>query len=69
MPELIQKLKEQTPLEELTSGLSEEFLDALKYIHSLEFDEKPSYSSLKNMFIKLYIRKFGDTGFNLIPKF
>jgi serine/threonine protein kinase len=66
---LIQKLKEEVSLETLTSKLPEEFLDAFKYIQNLEFDEKPSYSSLKNMFIRLYIKDFGHTGFNLIPNF
>jgi casein kinase 1 len=65
---LIQKLKEETPLTRLTNGLPQEFLDAFKYIQELDFYDKPSYSSLKNMFIKLYIKDFGKTGFNLIPK-
>ena len=62
---LIQKIKEETTPEDLTKGLPVEFLDFFKYIKNLEYAEKPSYSSLKNMFIRLYLEKYKETGFSI----
>ena len=40
---------------ELVKDMPREFLVYFKYIKSLDFEEKPHYSSLINMFKKLYI--------------
>jgi serine/threonine protein kinase len=55
---LIQKIKEETSIKELTKDMPQEFHDFLYYVKNLEYEEKPSYSSLKNMFIKLYHKLF-----------
>lgn len=50
----IGELKETLSEEELCKGLPKEFSVFLKYCRNLDFDEKPHYSALKNMFVKLY---------------
>jgi serine/threonine protein kinase len=54
---LIGEKKINTTEEELCDKLPKEFLIYLKYVRNLEYDEKPHYSALKNMFIKLYNSK------------
>ena len=51
---LIGEQKQKISEEELCSGMSKEFIVFLKYARTLDFDEKPQYTSLKKMFIKLY---------------
>ena len=51
---LIGDKKEKMSEEELCCGMPKEFLVFLKYVRSLDFDEKPHYSALKKMFINLY---------------
>lgn len=54
---LILEKKEQIKEEELCNQLPREFLIFLKYIKTLDFDERPMYSSLINMFKKLYLSR------------
>jgi serine/threonine protein kinase len=51
---LIGEKKQQIKPEELCEGMSKEFIVFLKYVRNLDFDEKPHYSALKKMFLKLY---------------
>ena len=51
---LVGERKVSTTPEELCSGMSKEFLIFLKYVRNLDFDEKPHYSALKKMFVRLY---------------
>jgi serine/threonine protein kinase len=50
---LIGEKKEKCTEEELCDGMPKQFYVFLKYIRNLDFDEKPHYSALKNMFVKL----------------
>lgn len=52
--------KENTGEEELCEKLPKEFMIFLKYVRNLDFDEKPHYSALKKMFLKLYETKGYD---------
>jgi serine/threonine protein kinase len=51
---LIGEKKEALTEEEICADMPKEFLVYLKYVRSLDFDEKPHYSSLIKMFKKLY---------------
>jgi serine/threonine protein kinase len=51
---LIGEKKQQVTPDELCEGMSKEFVVFLKYVRNLDFDEKPHYSALKKMFLKLY---------------
>lgn len=51
---LIGDKKQETTEEELCKNMPKEFLVFLKYVRTLDFDEKPHYSALKRMFEKLY---------------
>lgn len=51
---LIGEKKEKTNEDELCEGMPREFCVFLKYVRSMDFDEKPHYSALRNMFAKLY---------------
>ncbi|NDC95952.1 hypothetical protein EB118_21450, partial [bacterium] len=51
---LVGDKKENITEEELCDGMPKEFLVLMKYARSLDFDEKPHYSSLIRMFKKLY---------------
>lgn len=51
---LIGEKKRDTIEEDLCAGMPKEFLVYLKYVRTLDFDEKPHYSALKRMFEKLY---------------
>lgn len=50
---LIMEKKENTSEEELCDQLPKEFLVYFNYVKTLDFNEKPRYQSLINMFIKL----------------
>lgn len=51
---LIHRRKEEVSTEELCSSMPREFVTYLNYVKNLDFDEKPHYTALKNMFTKLY---------------
>lgn len=51
---LIGEAKAEISEEELCKDMPKEFCVYLKYVRSLDFDEKPHYTSLKRMFEKLY---------------
>lgn len=51
---LIGDKKEDTSEEELCENMPKEFCVFLKYVRTLDFDEKPHYSALRKMFEKLY---------------
>ena len=51
---LIGEKKSATSEEDLCKGMPKEFIIFLKYARNLDYDEKPHYSALKNMFINLY---------------
>jgi len=53
--------KQSMTEEELCQQLPKEFLVYLKYVKSLEFDEKPYYTALIRMFQKLYDSKKYET--------
>lgn len=51
---LIGDKKDSCTEEDLCEGMPKEFVVFLKYVRNMDFDEKPHYSALRNMFIKLY---------------
>jgi serine/threonine protein kinase len=51
---LIGEKKQSISEEELCLNMPKEFIVFLKYVRNLDFDEKPHYSALKKMFVKLY---------------
>jgi len=55
--QMILRKKQDISEQELTKGLPREFLVYFKYVKELDFDEKPHYTSLINMFVKLYQTK------------
>jgi len=59
---LIGEKKEALSEEELCINMPREFCVFLKYVRSLDFQEKPHYSALKKMFTKLYeTKEYTDT--------
>jgi serine/threonine protein kinase len=52
--ELIYKEKIKYTPEELCKGMPKQFIVFLDYIRTMDFDEKPPYSSFKKMFMRLY---------------
>ena len=52
---LIYKMKREIKVEELCKEMPREFMVFLKYIQSMDFEEKPPYKQFKKMFEKLYI--------------
>jgi casein kinase 1 len=54
---LIGEKKQEMSEEELCKYMPKEFTVFLKYVRTLDFDEKPHYSALKRMFEKLYESK------------
>lgn len=51
---LIGEKKKEISEEELCHSMPKEFMVYLKYVRTLDFNEKPHYSALKRMFEKLY---------------
>lgn len=51
---LIGERKKKITEEELCENMPKEFTIYLKYVRNLDFSEKPHYSALKKMFLKLY---------------
>ncbi|THU97431.1 kinase-like protein [Dendrothele bispora CBS 962.96] len=51
------QMKMGTPTDTLCQGLPNEFGMFLKYIHALDFDEKPDYSYLRKLFCDLFARE------------
>lgn len=56
----ISDAKLNTPLETLCDGLPDEFLQYLKYVKNLKFEENPDYSYLKNLFKVLYTKRYKE---------
>ena len=50
------KLKVYTSIKDLCKGFPNEFVTYIDYCRHLNFDEKPDYSYLKNMFKDLFIK-------------
>ena len=50
------KLKYLTTPEKLCKGLNDEFVQYMKYIRKLEFEEDPDYNYLKGLFISILTR-------------
>lgn len=50
---LIEEMKKRETIESLCKGMPREFLIYFNYVKTLSFDEKPHYTSLKNMFSRL----------------
>ena len=48
---MIQSLKEEISIDELTSNLPDAFGNFLKYCRRLEFEESPNYEHCRNLFI------------------
>jgi len=65
---LIGEMKDKTSIEELCDSMPREFMVYLKYIMNLDFDEKPRYSSLINMFKKLYESRNYSNDINELEK-
>ena len=55
--EAIYKLKNSTTPEQLCKGLPEEFVELMKYIRNLEFEQDPDYNYLRGLFISILSRK------------
>jgi hypothetical protein len=51
---MIANVKQNTAPEELCKGFPEEFVQYIKYIRSLKFDEKPLYNELRQLFDNLF---------------
>uniref|UniRef100_A0A6C0H6J0 Protein kinase domain-containing protein n=1 Tax=viral metagenome TaxID=1070528 RepID=A0A6C0H6J0_9ZZZZ len=51
---LIGEQKQSVTEEELCKNMPKEFCVFLKYVRNMDFDEKPHYSALRKMFVKLY---------------
>jgi serine/threonine protein kinase len=47
---LVKQKKRETSAEEVCNGLPSQFTEALAYIRSLDFESKPDYALIKNMF-------------------
>ena len=54
--EAIYKLKNSATPEQLCKGLPEEFVEIIKYIRNLEFEQDPDYDYLKGLFISILSR-------------
>ena len=52
----ISKIKNNTTPEKLCKGLPEEFLEYIKYVKQLEFEQNPDYNYLKGLFISVLSR-------------
>jgi serine/threonine protein kinase len=50
---LIEEMKRKESIESLCKGMPREFFIYFNYVKTLSFDEKPHYTSLKNMFSRL----------------
>jgi hypothetical protein len=51
--EAIRERKLSCTIEELTEGMEEEFNQYFTYVRNLQFEEKPDYQYLRNIFKKL----------------
>ena len=49
----VAKIKKITAVENICKGCSKEFVDYLKYIRNLKFEENPDYEYLINLFVKI----------------
>ncbi|KAL9628716.1 MAG: hypothetical protein Q9204_005714 [Flavoplaca sp. TL-2023a] len=58
--ELILEKKRTINIEDLCRNLPKEFETYFQYIHSLDFDEAPSYSYLRKIFRNLFVRESFD---------
>lgn len=54
---MIGDVKQKTSVDDLCTGMPKEFLIYMNYVKTLDFDEKPNYNSLINMFVRLYESK------------
>ncbi len=54
--EEIFNIKRNTSLEDLCSGIPEEFLTYMKYCRLLQFKAQPNYQYLKNLFFNLFVK-------------
>jgi serine/threonine protein kinase len=55
--DIIRDAKLQTSLETLCEGLPKEFIEYMKYVRGLKFDEKPDYQMLRDLFKNLFYKK------------
>ena len=58
--ELILEEKRRINTEDLCADLPQEFAVYFDYIRSLDFDEKPKYSNLRQIFRDLFVRERFD---------
>ncbi|XP_054169363.1 casein kinase I-like [Oppia nitens] len=58
--EMICECKRATPIETLCNGYPEQFAEYLRKVRCLRFKQTPDYTSLKNIFIKLFHREGCD---------
>ena len=56
----LSKFKKEYEPEKLCANLPEEFVDYVKYVKNLEFEENPDYSYLKSLFEKMIQKKEYD---------
>ena len=55
--ELLQlKYKQETPFEELFGGHPDEFVQFMKYSRNLDFEQRPNYQKLRQLFEKLMLQ-------------
>ena len=66
----IKKIKNETTDEKLCENLPKAFLDYMKYVKKLKFEEDPDYNYLRGLFIDLLIslEMKNDLGFSWISK-
>lgn len=53
----IKEAKMSTSLETLCEGIPKEFIEYMKYVRNLKFDEKPDYQMLRDLLRNLFYRK------------
>lgn len=51
---MICELKRDTPEEDLCAGYPQEYMNYLKYVRALGFEDTPDYEKLRNMFKRLF---------------
>lgn len=52
------------PLPELCEGLPNEFVEYLKYVRALKFEETPNYAQLRTSFLQLFAREGMEHGWS-----
>ena len=60
--QMITDIKQDFPEEELYKGAPRDYVDFLKYVKQLEFDQTPDYLNWRNKFKMIFFQKFQNDG-------